>query len=106
MVVPGKIDIQEFPLPEISDDTALMEMKMSGICGTEKHMYKGEIIRFGRKPHPLRVGMNGGGETPPNPCFLGSPPLVGGEDVTKNRGADLVVECTGFVKPSPKDSIY
>jgi L-iditol 2-dehydrogenase len=43
MVRPGKIEIQEFPLPEVSNDTALVKMELSGICGTDLHMYRGEV---------------------------------------------------------------
>lgn len=48
MVKPGKIEIQEFPYPKISGDSALIRMEMSGICGTDKHMYKGETIHPGQ----------------------------------------------------------
>jgi L-iditol 2-dehydrogenase len=43
MVAPGKIETQHFPYPEVTEDTALVRMELSGICGTDKHMYKGEI---------------------------------------------------------------
>lgn len=43
MIKPGEIKIQEFPLPVISSDSALIKMELSGICGTDLHMYKGEV---------------------------------------------------------------
>ncbi len=42
MTSPGKIKITEFPYPRIRPDAALVRMEMSGICGTDKHMFKGE----------------------------------------------------------------
>ena len=42
----SKIEIQEFPMPEISDDSALMKMDVAGICGTDVKMYK-EPLRDG-----------------------------------------------------------
>ena len=48
MVRPGKIELQEFPYPKIPADSALVKMEMSGICGTDKHMYKGETTHPGQ----------------------------------------------------------
>ncbi len=42
----SKIEIQEFPMPEIADDSALMKMEVAGICGTDVKMYK-EPLRDG-----------------------------------------------------------
>ena len=39
---PGKINIQEFPYPKLDEGCILVKMEMSGICGTDKHLYKGE----------------------------------------------------------------
>ena len=44
MTGPGRIEIREFPYPRIAPDCALVRMEMSGICGTDKHMYKGETL--------------------------------------------------------------
>ena len=43
---PSQIEIQEFPMPEIADDSALMKMEVAGICGTDVKMYK-EPLRDG-----------------------------------------------------------
>ncbi len=37
MVHPGKIEIQEFPLPKLEDGAVLLKVEMCGICGTDKH---------------------------------------------------------------------
>ena len=42
----SQIEIQEFPMPEIADDSALMKMEVAGICGTDVKMYK-EPLRDG-----------------------------------------------------------
>src|SRR5208337_745930 len=48
MVRPGKIELQEFPYPKIPANSALVKMEMSRICGTDKHMYKGETMHPGQ----------------------------------------------------------
>jgi len=44
MTSPGRISVTEFPYPRIPSSAALVRMEMSGICGTDKHMFKGETI--------------------------------------------------------------
>ena len=36
----SKIELREFPMPEIPDDGALLKMEVAGICGTDVKMYK------------------------------------------------------------------
>jgi len=47
MTAPGRIHIEEFPYPRISPDAALVRMELSGICGTDKHMFRGETAHPG-----------------------------------------------------------
>lgn len=42
MSAPGRIAVRNFPYPDIPPNAALVRMEMSGICGTDKHMFKGE----------------------------------------------------------------
>jgi L-iditol 2-dehydrogenase len=42
MSKPGEIKVRTFSLPKISDDSALIKMELSGICGTDLHIYRGE----------------------------------------------------------------
>ncbi len=43
MVEPGKIELQEFDLPKIGDDSALLKIEACGVCGSDKHAYNGHI---------------------------------------------------------------
>ncbi len=38
-VGPGKTEIQEFPMPDIPEDAALLKMEVAGICGTDVKLY-------------------------------------------------------------------
>jgi L-iditol 2-dehydrogenase len=46
MVKPGRIEVQEFPYPVVADDAMLMKVELSGICGTDKHSYRGETKQY------------------------------------------------------------
>jgi threonine dehydrogenase-like Zn-dependent dehydrogenase len=37
---PSKTEIQEFPMPDIPADAALMKMEVGGICGTDVKLYQ------------------------------------------------------------------
>jgi threonine dehydrogenase-like Zn-dependent dehydrogenase len=39
-VGPERIELEEFPMPEIPDDGALLRMEVAGICGTDVKMYE------------------------------------------------------------------
>ncbi len=62
MAAPGKIGVQEFPRPSLEEGALLVKMEMSGICGTDKHTYRGEGIQYGgtkaetRTPFPIIPG--------------------------------------------------
>ena len=47
MTGPGKMEVQEFPWPSLESGAMLIKMDMSGICGTDKHAYKGDMILYG-----------------------------------------------------------
>lgn len=42
LLAPGKIELRDFPYPKLEDDAFMLKMEMSGICGTDKHSYRGE----------------------------------------------------------------
>ena len=42
VVEPGKVEIREVPVPEISsEDEVLIQMKAAGVCGSDHHIYHG-----------------------------------------------------------------
>jgi threonine dehydrogenase-like Zn-dependent dehydrogenase len=41
MVEPGKVVMEEFEIPKIPEDHALLKVEACGICGTDKHVYAG-----------------------------------------------------------------
>jgi len=43
MVEPGKLDARELEIPKVADDSALLKMEASGICGTDKHVFLGHF---------------------------------------------------------------
>ena len=47
MVEPGRVEVQEFPYPKIEKNAMVMKIEMAGICGTDKHTYKGQMILYG-----------------------------------------------------------
>ena len=36
---PGTTELREFPIPDIDEDSALLEVEVAGICGTDVKMY-------------------------------------------------------------------
>ena len=49
MVEPGKMEVQQLPWPELERGALILKMHMSGICGTDKHAFRGgkERILYG-----------------------------------------------------------
>jgi threonine dehydrogenase-like Zn-dependent dehydrogenase len=55
MKAPGEIGVEEFPRPEVERGVVLMEVVFSGICGTDKHTFRGETIQYAGTPHERRL---------------------------------------------------
>lgn len=47
---PGRYELQRFDRPDLPDGSLLMEIEMSGICGTDKHTYLGETKQYAGTP--------------------------------------------------------
>jgi len=48
MIAPGQMEYQELPYPDhVEPGAVIVKMEMSGICGTDKHAYKGEVTLYG-----------------------------------------------------------
>ncbi len=58
LVAPGKFEIREFPIPEISDDEMLIKVEGCGVCGTDGHEYKRDPFGL----CPVVLGHEGSGE--------------------------------------------
>src|SRR6266545_3613769 len=48
---PGRIAVQEFPMPEPGQGAVLMQVSYSGICGTDKHTFRGESKQYAGTAH-------------------------------------------------------
>ena len=46
LVAPGRYEVQEFPRPSLPDGALLLQVEMSGICGTDKHTFMGETKQY------------------------------------------------------------
>jgi len=47
MTAPGKVEVQYLPYPKLEKGALILKMHLSGICGTDKHAFKGEKILYG-----------------------------------------------------------
>lgn len=50
LVEPRRIELREFPLPEISDEDALLRVEACGLCGTDYEQWLGHVQNWGRMP--------------------------------------------------------
>jgi L-iditol 2-dehydrogenase len=48
---PRQIDVVEFPYPDLEDGAVLMRVAYSGVCGTDKHTWRGETKQYPGTPH-------------------------------------------------------
>ncbi len=55
---PKKIEVQEFPIPEVGDDDILVRVEGCGVCGTDVHEWKGDPFGLA----PVVLGHEGTGE--------------------------------------------
>jgi threonine dehydrogenase-like Zn-dependent dehydrogenase len=51
MRAPRILEVAEFPYPELEDGCVLMRVTYSGVCGTDKHTYRGETKQYAGTPH-------------------------------------------------------
>ena len=48
MVAPGKMEVRQLPYPDhLEPGACIVKMEMSGICGTDKHAFRGEVTLYG-----------------------------------------------------------
>jgi len=57
MLEPGKMEIREYPYPEIDRDSAIIKVEMCGVCGTDKHIHQGDSTEIrGKSLFPMING--------------------------------------------------
>jgi threonine dehydrogenase-like Zn-dependent dehydrogenase len=55
MTEPGRIEVETFARPNPQPGAVLMEVVYSGVCGTDKHTFRGETIQYAGTPHERRL---------------------------------------------------
>jgi threonine dehydrogenase-like Zn-dependent dehydrogenase len=55
MTQPGALEVQRFPLPDPEPGAVILRMSMSGICGTDKHTFRGEVMQYAGTPHERQI---------------------------------------------------
>ncbi|TML13563.1 MAG: hypothetical protein E6G33_11700, partial [Actinobacteria bacterium] len=55
MTRPGELEVRMFPVPEPELGAVLMRVRLSGICGTDKHTFRGETIQYAGTPHERHI---------------------------------------------------
>ena len=48
---PGRIALREFAMPDPGPGSVVMKVRFSGICGTDKHTFRGESKQYAGTPH-------------------------------------------------------
>jgi L-iditol 2-dehydrogenase len=51
MEAPGRLEVERFPMPNPKPGAVLMRVSYSGICGTDKHTYRGESKQYAGTDH-------------------------------------------------------
>lgn len=91
IIEPGKIEVREYKIPPVPTGGLLMKIEMSGICGTDKHTYRGEITQYDgtvneqTSPFPLIPGHENVGvvvEVSPGKTDFYGEPLKEGDRIT------------------------
>lgn len=50
MTGPGAFSVRRYPYPDVDEHSLVVKLEMCGICGTDKHTYRGETIQFAGTP--------------------------------------------------------
>ncbi len=51
MKAPRRLEVESFAYPDLEAGAALLKVTYSGICGTDKHTYRGESKQYAGTPH-------------------------------------------------------
>ena len=52
---PGKLELQEFVLPEVGKDDGVLKLELIGVCGSDPGIYNGKT-RGAPRPYPIILG--------------------------------------------------
>ena len=52
---PGEIAIERFAVPEAEEGSVVLQMSLAGICGTDKHSFRGETTQYAGTQHERRT---------------------------------------------------
>lgn len=55
MLGPGRMEVEEFPLPDPEPGAVVMRVSLSGICGTDKHTFRGETSQYPGTEHARKI---------------------------------------------------
>jgi L-iditol 2-dehydrogenase len=55
MTAPGRLELERFPIPDPAPGAVLLKMSYSGICGTDKHTFRGETLQYAGTPHERQI---------------------------------------------------
>src|SRR5262249_59806061 len=55
MTEPGRIEVETFARPDPETGAVLMQVTYSGVCGTDKHTFRGETVQYAGTPHERRL---------------------------------------------------
>jgi L-iditol 2-dehydrogenase len=50
MLGPGRLAVREYPYPQIDAAGMVIKLEMCGICGTDKHTFRGETVQYAGTP--------------------------------------------------------
>jgi len=58
IVGPGNLEVQDFPYTKPGPNAVTIKVEMCGICGTDKHTFRGENTQYGGRPvqYPIIPG--------------------------------------------------
>ena len=51
----GKLEMREYPLPQIGEEDGILKVELAGVCGSDPGIFRGKASRAPR-PYPLILG--------------------------------------------------
>ena len=55
MTGPGEIEVQRFDVPDPERGAVVLRLNLSGVCGTDKHTFRGETAQYAGTAHERRL---------------------------------------------------